>query len=567
MTQRSIRIVLLSGALFLAGAFTGQAGALSPVPPQAEVVFANGGRVLAMKADGSDRRVLFGKQRRPTNGEAGAIDPVVSPDGSAIAFGFRRHTIGRHLTDIWLMNGDGTNPRRIRVSRPNHAFGDPAFMPNGRLAVAYFRQAGRVARTGLISFDSDGTGPKTMFELRRKRRPYTLPLTVAKPDFSADGSKLLYVLKETESDFTDPGFENPLMVRDRATGRTVKLVGDAYDGAFSPDGKRIVYSAQTRDDDLELCWWEAGCRFQSALAVINSDGSGRRMLTGRQLDERSPDWSERNRIVFQSARNMPGVGEASEVFSIQPDGKCLTLLTNGSPASLTPSWSGRVHGNDRPVACGAMPPYTGVEVGVPPRVRSNDGIFWLGPAHGTRLLSDVYTDEGGAFFLYLDCVRQQRSQCNPPAGFWSLDMCFYRGQIAGAFSDGPPIRRQRGVPVFRSTGSEMGPFGYVAAGRSLSFFFGGSGRGANLGRLEIEAMRGVNAPVPEGNLPAVRFPSFDIRLMKKVARSYKVTGSVAKSARRLGLRPGNVRNSLRFSRMIKAFGSYGTVNCPRGRGS
>ena len=554
--------LLLACAVLLAP--TSPALALTPSPSPSDILFSNGGRILSMKADGSDRKVLFGRKVSPKNVWPGATEPVVSPDGSTVAFSFRRTVGSKDVTDVWTMNSDGTGARRLIKSRPNRSFGDPVFMPDGRLAVAYFIRGESITRTGVRSMTFEGKSPKTVFELKRRNRPYVLPPTVAEPDFSRDGRKLLYVVSNGAwGDFDDQGFENPLMVRNLETGKTTKVAESVFDATWSPDGKRIAYSGASEDSGLEICWWEFGCDFESQLAVIDADGSGKRLLTGKPVDERNPDWSRWNTIVFQSARNLPGAGESNEIYSVRANGKCLTMLTNGSPASTNPVFSEAEGLDSRPAGCGADPPDSGVEVEVPDRARSNQNLIWLGERPGVRVMSGAMAETSGSFFLYFDCDRQLAADCRKPVGLFTSDICRYRGSIAQVFSEGPMLRRQRGLPLYASYGAEIGPFTTLLAGRNLLYFFGGSGRGKNLGKVEVDQLRLMGEESPQGDLPAVKFPSFDIRLMKKVASTYKATGSVPRTARRTGLSGKRVRDNLKFSRAIKEYGDYGTVSCPR----
>lgn len=480
-----------------------QARAADQEGGQAKVVFANGGRILSMSADGTGREVLFGKERSPRNDGLGAIEPDVSPDGETVVFGLRREVRGNGLIDIWRVGTDGRNARRILASTVAHRYGDPAFTGEGKIIYAWFRRAKRATSAGLSTVSPNGGKHRSLLRKRQRRRAYTATISYMEPAVSPDGRRILYLENPgySNSIFSE-GFENRLMVLDADSGRSRELTESAYSAAWSPDGKKVVFGAQAADNDLEICWWQTGCDFESTLTVINADGSGRRALTGARLDERSPDWSEDGRIIFQSARNLPETGEATEIYSIRPDGRCLTMLTNGSPASLTPAWSGGSRGDSHPRSCGANPSGSGVELRLPPAGRVGADSLWLGESFGTRLLSSVSADRRSSMFLYLDCDRQRAARCDRPVMIWNLDVCVYGDELKGAFRDGPPIRRQRGLPVYRSTGTEMGTFIYAFPGRSVLFMFGGEGRGRNLGKDEFDQLRGYGEEEPTGKLPA-----------------------------------------------------------------
>ncbi len=535
--------------------------ALTPERPLAKLAYSNGGRILAMNVDGTGRKVIFGKERNPTNDYLGALEPVSSPDGETIAFGFKRQSRINDLFDIWTVGSDGSGARRILKSNARVQYGDPTFMPGGRLMVAFFRENGRRSATGLISIGIDGGDRKTEFRTTQRRRPYVAPKMVMEPDVDRRGKRVAYVLNDGfAGNSFDEGFNNPLMVLDLASGKSRKVAANAYEAVWSPRGDRIAFTRQTDDDDLMTCWWASGCEFTSALAIVKADGSGLRIVNGRRLDERSPDWSSDNRIIFHSARNLPGTGEASEIWSVTPDGRCLTPLTNGSPASLTPAWMETGPATSAPAECGEAPAPTR-SVRMPASLSGRGGLLWMGQQPGTRLLSDAGVGEAGAQFLYYDCVRQNRADCRKPAGVWNVDVCTYRGFFAPIYGESGQARWQRGTRVFVDRGSEMGPFNFLVAGRSVTFFFGGTGKGAQLGRTEVDQLRTVREETPSGDLPSARFPAGDIKQMKRVAGIFEANGSVRGTARRTGLSPGRVRDNLRFARTLKSHGDYSTVNC------
>ncbi len=537
--------------------------ALTPPLPEAKVVYSNGGRILTMDADGTDRKVIFGKNRNPRNDLVGGTEPAASPDGETVTFAYKLPGGKRinDLFDIWTVGIDGKGARQILTSNARIQYGDPTFLSNGRVLVAFFKTAARRTVTGLISIGVDGENRKTEYRTAQRRRPFVAPRLVMEPDVERSGKRVVYVLNDgfAGANF-DEGFNNPLMVLNLESGKSRKLTEGAYEAAWSPTGDRIVYTLQTQDDDLMTCWWETGCEFTSYLAIIKADGSGGRTVLGRNLDERSPDWSPDNRIVFHSARNLPGTGEASEIWSVRPSGECLTPLTNGSPASLTPAWAGSSSADSRPADCGKAPSAR-VEVEVPSGLAGRSDLLWMGEKPGTRLLTEASTGDYSEQFLYFDCVNQKRSRCERPVGVWRVGVCSYRGQMAIIYGDADQGRWQRGARVFVDRGSEMGPFAFLFAGRSVTFFSGGTGKGRQLGRAEVDELRRMGEEEPSGDLPVAKFPAGDISQMKRVKRTFEATRSVPKTARRTGLSRSRVRANLRFARVLAQGGEYETVKC------
>src|SRR3954454_17607296 len=103
--------------------------------------------------------------------------------------------------------------------------------------------------------------------------------------------------------------------------------------ARSPDGSRIAFSTVRFDDESEC-----GDDLCSDMHVVNTDGTGEMaIVTGAGSDE-GPAWSpDGGTIVFESTRNFPA-GSNDELYSVRPDGSCLTWLTNGVGESSMADW-------------------------------------------------------------------------------------------------------------------------------------------------------------------------------------------------------------------------------------
>ena len=544
----------LASAVFAAST----AFATEPAPEPARVVFANGGRVLSIAADGSDRKVLVGKSRNPKNEQAGASNPEVSPDGDRLSFSWVRTRDAGEFSDIWLANGDGTGARRILKGDRNNFYADPTFTPSGDLVVAYFRRSGKRAEAGLARVGNSGKFLKKILVIRQRRRPFSEWTYVRDARFSPDGSKILY--GTTEGAFPDAAWSR-LSILNRKTGKSRLLAKKALDGAWSPDGGRIVYTSLTWNEDIEVCGLEAPvCNDAGRLRIINADGSGSRSLVSTGGDQRGPDWSGDGRIVFQSAGNVPNAAEAYETFSVKPDGGCLTMLTDGTPASLNPSWvdppgeAGKA--STDPGKCGGRPELT-LDVRKPTLKGALADMFWAGARADTRLYTGIFREGRAPYLSYLDCSAQRETGCPKPFYIVQASLCAAAGHLPATVG-GKPDRIQRGLPVYTYTAAEAGPIAYLLAGRFEVVILGGSKGGVK----EVDALRRLSEAKAEGDLPVPRFPAGDIHRMNKVRELFKATGSVRKVANRMGLSVRVVRQYLRLSRSIKRYGDYKTQKCP-----
>lgn len=550
---------LLCGALVAASILllASRSQAKAPPAPLAQIVFSNGGRLLTVNADGSDRKVIFGKARKPENSEFGAVNPEVSPDGKRLAFAFLREAGEWEYSDIWLAKGDGTGSKRILKGTRNTYYGDPTFTPAGDLVVAYFKDMGRRAEAGLVKVGDRGKLGRKLFVMRQRARRFQDWKYIRDARFSPDGLRILYGI--TEGSYPN-AYSSSLRILDRRTGRSRLLVKRALDGAWSPDGSRIVYTALTWDEDAEVCGSGAAvCRDGGRLRIISYKGTGSRPVVSTGGDQRSPDWSGDGRIVFQSAGNTPNAAEAYETFSVKPGGACLTMLTNGTPASTSPFWidpkDAVGESKTAPADCGAQPMLT-LEVRKPAPGGLMTDMFWAGQKSGSMLFTSIFRDGRLPYLEYLDCSEQTSDGCGKPFYIGQAPLCEAATDLPSVVA-GKPARTQRGVPVYTATGREIGQIVYMLAGRFAIYILGGSKGGVR----EVNALRSLSETGVQSDLPPPRFPAAGIRRMKKVQKAFESTGSVRKAANRLGFGVRLVRENLALARNIRRYGDYEIDNC------
>lgn len=135
--------------------------------------------------------------------------------------------------------------------------------------------------------------------------------------FSPDGSRLLYTVDLLKYGKEDILFSerDDIFIYDFMTGKSSRLTDTEYKESmpvFSPDGKTIVFLSN-----------EGGARH---LFVMNSDGSGKRLLYASQDWQWDPQFfPDGKRILFKSRNNTSGL---SDLYTINPDGTNLENLTN-----------------------------------------------------------------------------------------------------------------------------------------------------------------------------------------------------------------------------------------------
>jgi Tol biopolymer transport system component len=183
------------------------------------------------------------------------------------------------------------------------------------------------------------------------------------PAYSPDGSKIAYVSNKTADYFS----QSSLYVYDVATKTEQRLVGGVRTGiSWSPDGKRIYYGRNTRENphgslqcdlhvydigeeeetrltrgarglspavspDGRLIAFTVTADGTSNLAIVNADGSGYHQVTAYLNGEQvyNPKWSPGgDRIIFDYS-----IKDGRDIASINPDGSDLRFLVTGEDDS------------------------------------------------------------------------------------------------------------------------------------------------------------------------------------------------------------------------------------------
>jgi hypothetical protein len=271
--------------------------------PNGRIAFNGLGGITTVRPDGTGRRVLLE--------DGSAYNPSYSPDGRRIAF---VTSLEGNETATGVVRADGRNRRRLTTGPFDSG---PEWSPDGRRLV-FFRQhpcedyseggCPRRLRSsrdyGILVYDRGRTRVLTragwggiwspdggliaflvfqgeLWLMRpdgsRQRDIYRLPGNFPLFDWSPDGRKILIGAPAARL----------IAVIDRHGHRRShrRLIRDAEDAAYSPDGRQIVFTRFEQSLECSVKLW-----------VARADGTHQRMLrypSGRPICGSNPDWGPR----------------------------------------------------------------------------------------------------------------------------------------------------------------------------------------------------------------------------------------------------------------------------------
>ena len=263
---------------------------------------------------------------------------------SVIAFSSTRDnptfTPAINAAEIYLMNGDGTEPRRLTDNTDGDGFA--TLSPDGKRIVF---DSNRNRGVGESLFTSD------LYLMKADGREQTLLTRGSSASWSPDGKRIAFHASATGTGTpirTDPGSATTdsdifvARIEDAAIESLTNLTGDGAgaiddDPDWSPDGQSIIYTSHQPGDDVPL-----GNGFVSNTADIykvDADGTDAPTdLTPDNYEERAPAWSPDGARVAFSCR-IGGDSADLEICVMNGDGTGLVQQTDNTVADITPTWS------------------------------------------------------------------------------------------------------------------------------------------------------------------------------------------------------------------------------------
>jgi hypothetical protein len=512
---------LVVGALGLTASV---AAAQLPQPEtrQASIAFAADGGIHAIAADGSERRRLTERGEYTVDQE-----PAWSPDGSSVAFS--RVDIDNNTQGVWLVDRNGGGLRRLTEEGPiAPSQSGPAWSPDGAwIAFATYRhlEEGDSVTSSIVAVRPDGGDRRTI------HRETSRDIVVFEaPAWSPDGGRILFTRSGLFTDEPDSLHSVPA-----AGGAARRIAANGSAAAWAPSGDRIAYAARHSRASGRLC--SAFCVGSGEIYVANADGSGRVRLTNSRADDRNPSWSgDGLRIAFQSDRNSTQArSEQSppELYSIRPDGSCLTWLTNGTAHSESPDFERDGALSSDPGGCGAVPREPLVETGMPKEFRWRFRPWWLGSvAPNGLLLTGVGSDPHVLSFDYHDCGRFDPDECGDFVNVENRDVCA-TGALRRAGRPGTRLGLARGA-LLEETRDERDQLGRTILFSHRTRVLMDAAGGWVVDRGLIGGLRRYPSEDPDpGAMPSARLPS---RVWRGLRPSRRVSDREAKRRRAVARR-------------------------------
>ncbi|HYW31743.1 MAG TPA: Ig-like domain-containing protein [Gemmatimonas sp.] len=265
------------------------------------------GEIMILASNGSTAPVLL---------NAGNVSrsPSPSPDGTRIAFysSFRELTTGAQIDDIYAVNRDGLNMRRL-TTEPGFD-GDPAWSPDGS-SIAWRRIDPTTGRSSIWVMNSDGSNKTNL------TADLEASYSVGAPKWSPDGGRIAFDATRSSSLPLVAGIWT--MRRNGQDKQQHTSTTTGFDNAptWAPDGERIAF-IRSYGDDTDI-----------SILALNGGAVTRMPLTGRQW---SPAWSPDGRHVAFWQQ----LGLTTAIYTVRADGtnRYLHTANLGWGGGYDPEW-------------------------------------------------------------------------------------------------------------------------------------------------------------------------------------------------------------------------------------
>lgn len=224
-----------------------------------------------------------------------------SPDGNKILY--VKKATSSSLSDIYVVNSDGTNPQNITQSPANYR--SPRWTNDGRI-VFIFSASNAAFELAIIDADGNGrtsvaTGVEAISDFRLSNTSNKVAINGQMPNSNQRG---IYTLNLDGSSLTLLTEVNSRRIHD-----------------WSPDDSKLLYTTQNAAEEL----WN--------VFVISTDGNGTPVNLSNRTNASdkgwNPSWSITGSEVVFSIRDFSNL-RGYDIYKANADGSELTNLTNYS---------------------------------------------------------------------------------------------------------------------------------------------------------------------------------------------------------------------------------------------
>ena len=304
MIARVLPPVAAALLVWAAGAAALPESSTLPETRNGVLAFASAGDIWVVDPDGENLGSV-------THGPARDVYPTWSPEGTRIVFSSNRGG----SRDLWIMDADGTGPRRLTRNRGRAQDSAPTLSPDGRRIAFARRQRGNQE---IYVVNLDGTG------LRRLTR---FPGIDFDPAWSPDGTQIAFWRALRRAKRT---VHQVFAIDADGTNLRQLTWGASSDSpSWSPDGSKLAFTrtARARGD----IW------------TMRADGTGQQRVTGGPPHDDDPVWAPDGSAMAFSSDRMEGTPNLY-VVSLRPPRRVVRLtkiVDSGyreAEGAVTPAW-------------------------------------------------------------------------------------------------------------------------------------------------------------------------------------------------------------------------------------